>query len=69
MQHALGNFPQHFLAGSATEFLDLFVHAIETAAFTEFHGDGYRTGGLVHEGSVVLADIFGCAVFVEFEFS
>jgi hypothetical protein len=57
MQHPLGNLAQDLFAGPASQLLHLLVDAVETAALAEFHGDRDGTGRLVHECSVVLADM------------
>lgn len=69
MQDSLGDLSKHFLARTSTELLDLFVYTIQRAAFAEFHGNRDCGGGLVHEGAIVLADVFRGAVLVELEFS
>lgn len=69
MQDISGNFAQDLFSRSATEFFDFLVDTVETAAFTEFHGYGDGAGRFVHKGAIVLANVFGCAVFVEFEFA
>ena len=67
VQDALCYLAQHLFSGSTTEFLDFAIDAVQAASFAEFHGDGNRTRRFVHEGAVVLADVVGRAVFVEFE--
>lgn len=67
MQNTFCHFAQHLLAGPAAKFLHFPVDGIKTATFTELHGDGYGAGGLVHECSVVLADVRRSAILVEFE--
>lgn len=69
MKDTFGNFAQDFLPGSATELLHFLVHAVETLTFTEFHSYGDGTRGFVHECTIVLANVFGRAFFVELEFS
>ena len=69
VEDAFGDFAEDFFPRAPAEFLHFAVDAVEGAAFAEFHGDGDGGGGFVHEGAVVLADVFGGAVFVEFQFA
>lgn len=69
VQHAFGALSQHLLTGSATQFLDFAVDRVETAAFAELHSNGDGAGRLVHECSVVLANMRRCAILVEFQLS
>lgn len=69
VENALGDLPEDLLAGAAAKFLDFTVHAVERAALAEFHRDGDGGGRFVHEGAIVLADVFRGAVFVEFQFA
>jgi len=69
VQDPFSDLSEHFFAGPATEFLDLAVDGVERAAFAKFHGDGDGGCGGLNEGTVIEADVVGCAVLVEIEFS
>nr|POE88384.1 hypothetical protein CFP56_11613 [Quercus suber] len=67
VEHPLRHLAQHLLARPATELLDLAIDRVQTAALAELHRDADRPGGVVHEGTVILADMCTRARFVEGE--
>ena len=67
IEHTVGNFSQHFFSGAPSKLLDFLVDTVETTAFAELHSDGNGTGRLVHERTVIAADVVRGAVFVEIE--
>ena len=69
IQHALGDLAKDLLACSASKLLDLAVHCIERSAFAELHGDADSPCAVVHESTVVTADVVTGAVLVERQFS
>lgn len=66
-KHAFGDFSQNLFACPATELLDLFVHFVEAATLTKLHGNTDCARRSVHESTIVSANIFRAAVFVEVE--
>lgn len=67
VQHALCNLSKDLLSSSASKLLDFLVDTVQASALAELHCDRDRARRLVHEGSVVAANVLRCAVFVEVE--
>lgn len=64
IQHSVRDLSKHFLAGPSTAVFYLSIDAIQTTSLTEFHGYGYRAG-VIHEGSVIFANMVRGAVLIE----
>lgn len=58
IENTFGHLAQHFLPGSAAQFPDFPVDAVETAALTKLHCDGDCACGFVHERAVVSTNMF-----------
>lgn len=69
VQNALCNLPQDLFSCSTTQFPNLLVYTVQTSSLTKLHRYRYRTRRLIHEGTVVAADMVRCAVLIEVEFS
>lgn len=67
VKHALCDLSKDFLSRAPSQLLDFLVDTVQASALTELHCDRDRSRRLVHEGTVVAADMFRCAVFVEVE--
>jgi hypothetical protein len=65
VKDAFSDLAEDLLASTAATLADLAVDGVEAAALAQLHGDGDGAGGLVHEGAVIAADMFGGAVLVE----
>lgn len=65
IQHSFCDFAQNLFPSPPSQLLHLSVDTIQRTAFAEFHTDAYRAAGIVHEGAVVLANVFGRAGLVE----
>lgn len=67
VKNAFSHLSQDFFSSSTAQFPDLTIDAIQTASFTELHGDGDRTRRFVHKCTVIPANVLRCAIFVEVE--
>ena len=65
VQHALRDLAQHLLAGPTAELFDLLVDTVQATTFAELHRNRDGPRRLVHERSVVLADVIRGTVLVE----
>lgn len=69
IQDTFCDLAKDFLSSATSKLFDLFVDAVQTSTFTELHGDRDGAGGLVHESTIVTADVVRSAVFVEVKLS
>lgn len=67
VEHALRDLSKDLLSSAPSQLLDFLVDTVQASALTKLHCDRDRARRLVHEGTVVAADVLRCAVFVEVE--
>lgn len=69
IENAFGYLSQDLLTRTPAQFLDLPVYTVEGSSFTIFHGDGDGGSAGFDERAIISADMFGCTVLVETQFT
>jgi hypothetical protein len=65
VEHTFGDFAQDLFAGPSAKLLDFAVYAVQRSTLAELHADSDGAGSVIHEGSIILADVRRRAGFVE----